>query len=79
MSDKPELIILNGKDEPEGTGGNEMYIFKNDGYTYQCFIIVMGEESSPPASLTILKGNETILTEDAKLIKAQSVTHGSSD
>jgi hypothetical protein len=71
MSDKPELIILNGKDEPEGTGGNELFTFKNAGYKYECFIIVMGESNSPPATLTIFKGDKTIFSEDAKLKKAQ--------
>ncbi|HSZ32819.1 MAG TPA: hypothetical protein VK772_05890 [Puia sp.] len=67
MNKKPELVIENGQIEFEGTGGNSTYTFKNAGYIYQCSIIVMGEESSPPAKLTILKGNKTILTEDAKL------------
>jgi hypothetical protein len=67
MSDKPAQVIENGQIEFEGTGGNELYTFKNAGYIYQCSIIVMGEESSPPAELTILKGNKTILSVDAKL------------
>jgi hypothetical protein len=67
MSDKPDQIIENGQIEFEGTGGNRTYTFKNAGYIYQCSIIVMGEENSPPAELTILKGNKIILTEDAKM------------
>ena len=66
-SDKPDLVIQNGKLEFKGSGGNEDYIFKNAEYIYRCSIIVMGEDNSPPAELIILKGNETILTENAKI------------
>jgi hypothetical protein len=46
MSDKPDLVILKGDVIFEGSGGNHYYEFKNGGYTYQCSIIIMGEDDS---------------------------------
>jgi hypothetical protein len=68
MSDKPDLILANGVWIPEGSGGNHRYEFKNGEYKYECSIIVMGEEGSPPASLTVYKGDQEILTQNAKPI-----------
>ena len=69
MSDKPDVIIENGQSEPEGTGGNEKFTFKNAGYVYECFIINMGEDGSPPAKLTIFKGDKAILSESANMLR----------
>lgn len=69
MSDKPNIIIQNGKLEVDGSGGNHRYIFKNKEYTYECSIIVLGEEESPPAILTVYKNENEILKQNAtKLI-----------
>jgi len=65
MSDKPDLILSDGKFIPEGSGGNHKYEFKNADYIYECSIIVMGEEGSPPALLTIYKGEKEILSQKA--------------
>ncbi len=65
--DKPELVIENGILEFEGSGGNRVYTFKNADYIYRCSIIVIGETNSPPAELEILKGDKTILTENAEM------------
>jgi hypothetical protein len=69
MSEKPEIVLEKGEYVPEGSGGNHSYKFKNSGYVYECSIIVMGEENSPPALLTIYKGDKVILSEGANLIK----------
>ncbi|WP_406825177.1 hypothetical protein [Pedobacter sp. KACC 23697] len=67
-SDKPKLILTNGKFTPDGSGGNHNYQFKNGDYLYTCFITVMGEKSAPPAQLVISKAGKEILSQPAKKI-----------
>jgi len=69
MSDRPELIIDKGKYIPEDSGGDHRYEFKNGEYTYDCSMIVIGEENSPPAKLTIYKDRKIILSQDATSLK----------
>ena len=69
MSDKPDLIIMNGEFIQEGGGGNYTYEFKNGEYVYDCSIIIIGEETSPPALLTIFKDTKEILSQKAKIIR----------
>lgn len=66
MSEKPDIIIEHGTVNFDGSGGNHTYTFKNNGYTYDCDVIVMGENTAPPAMLTISKGQKVILRQDAK-------------
>jgi hypothetical protein len=68
MSVKPELVLENGEYVPEGTGGNHSYKFKTGDFIYECSIIIMGPDDSPPARLTIYKGNKPILYRDAKIV-----------
>lgn len=68
MSDKPKLILTNGKFKPDGSGGNHNYQFKSGDYVYTCFIIVMGEKDAPPAQLVITKAGKQILYQPAKKI-----------
>ena len=68
MSDPPDIIIENGEYIADGSGGNHNYEFKNKEYTYECYIIVMGEENSPPAELTISKNGKEILSQKARII-----------
>lgn len=69
MSSTPDLIITNGEYVSSGTGGNHSYIFKNGNYTYECSIIVMGEQNSPPAMVTIYNGEKEILVQNAKKLQ----------
>lgn len=69
MSEKPEVLLLNGKVEFDGSGGNHSYIFKSGEYTYECGIVEMGEDGAPPAYLTITKGEKEILSQNAKIKK----------
>ena len=69
MSEKPDIVINNGVYIPEGTGGNHSYEFKNGEYIYNCLIIVLGEDDSPPALLTVRKGEKEILSQDAQIIR----------
>jgi len=69
MSEKPDLVLKNGKLFMEGSGGNHRIEFKNADYIYECSIIELGEDDSPPAMLTIYKGDKEILSQDARIIK----------
>ena len=69
MSSKPDLIILNGQYVPDGSGGNHSFEFINGAYKYECAIIVMGENDSPPASLTIYKGGKQVLFEKGNIVR----------
>jgi hypothetical protein len=68
MSDEPDLVITNGKWVADGSGGNSHYDFKKGAFLYECYIIVMGEDDSPPATLTIYQGDKVILEQNAKIV-----------
>jgi hypothetical protein len=68
MSQKPDLIITNGKWISDGSGGNSHYEFKKDAYLYECYIIVIGTDDSPPAYLSISQNGKEILNQDAKIV-----------
>ena len=69
MTDKPDIVLQNGQFIADGSGGNCSYQFKNGDYLYECSIIVMGEDDSPPAFLTISKGDKDILNQKALIIR----------
>ncbi|SHL35068.1 hypothetical protein [Flavobacterium saccharophilum] len=68
MSQKPNLIITNGKWISDGSGGNSHYEFKKDAYLYECYIIVIGTDDSPPAYLSISQNGKEILNQNAKIV-----------
>ena len=68
MSKKPDLIITNGKWISDGSGGNSHYEFKKDAYLYECYIIVIGTDDSPPAYLSISQNGKEILNQNAKIV-----------
>ena len=68
MTDKPDLIITGGKSVADGTGGNHSYVFKKDGYTYECQIFIIGADDTPPANLVVYKGRKELLSQPAKII-----------
>ncbi|MEJ1223104.1 hypothetical protein [Sediminicola sp. 1XM1-17] len=67
MNVAPDLILSNGKVIHDGSGGNHRYEFSNGPYTYVCSIITLGTSDSPPATLSIFKGDKEILSERAIL------------
>lgn len=67
ISDRPSLVIQNGTVEFDGNGGNHTFHFRLADHTYDCDIIFMGEKDSPPAALTVKKGDITILEQRAIL------------
>lgn len=68
MTDKPDLIIENGVFVADGTGGNHYYEFKKGDFKYECYIIVLGEKNSPPATLTVYQSGKKILSQNAKIV-----------
>jgi len=69
ISEKPEMLLLDGKVEFDGSGGNHSYIFKSGKYTYECGIVEMGEDGASPAYLTVTKGEKVIMSQNAKIKK----------
>ena len=69
MSEKPELVMLNGEVEFDGSGGNHSFIFKTGEYIYECGIVEMGEDDAPPAYISVRKGEKEILSQNAKIKK----------
>lgn len=63
ISNKPSLVITGGKIEIQGSGGNHSYIFKNGDYTYECQIIILGEDDGPLGYLKVYKKDKEILNE----------------
>lgn len=66
---KPDLVLKNGTWIPDGSGGNSRYEFVNGNYKYECAINVVGSEETPPASLTVYKGEKEILYQAARIIR----------
>ncbi len=71
MSEKPDLVLLNGECEYYGSGGNHSYFFKNGAYTYECVMHVIGDEEGDgrDATLKITKGDKQILSQKADIVK----------
>lgn len=69
MSEKPDLVLTNGEWFFEGSGGNHRIEFRNAGYKYVCSIIKLGTVDSPDAVLTVYKGEQEILSQDAQLVQ----------
>ena len=68
MSEKPDIIIKNGKLDMQGSGGNHSFDFKNGPYIYQINVIELGEDGAPPARLRVFKRENQLLVEDAQII-----------
>ncbi|MCP4484232.1 MAG: hypothetical protein GY823_06690 [Flavobacteriaceae bacterium] len=62
-TEKPDLVLLNGKITFEGSGGNHHYVFKNGEYVYRCYVSVIGNDTSPPGNLDVFKSDETLLSQ----------------
>ena len=69
ISEKPEMLLLDGKVEFDGSGGNHSYIFKSGKYKYECGIVEMGEDGAPPAYLAVTKGEKVIMSQNAIIKK----------
>lgn len=64
QSEQPDLILTNGSWAPDGSGGNSYYTFTNGAYRYECYLMRIGPEDSPPGVLSVYKRNKMIVEED---------------
>ncbi|NMM42710.1 hypothetical protein [Pseudoalteromonas arctica] len=62
-SDKPDIILLKGEIEFEGSGGNHSYTFKNGRYRYVLRVTVIGCDTSPPGWLEVYKDDKLLLSD----------------
>lgn len=69
MTDAPELVLLNGEYEYQGSGGDVHYIFKNGVYKYVVATNYLGPNNSPDAYLWVYNKEKKILDHGAKIIK----------
>jgi hypothetical protein len=64
----PNIILDNGELEYQGSGGNHVFTFTNNNYTYRVYRTIMGEPGSPDIILEVKKNGKVILTEDGTFI-----------
>ena len=64
ISEKPDMILLNGDITFEGSGGNHHYTFKNGRYSYVLQVTIIGCDTSPPGWLEVYKDEQRVLSED---------------
>jgi hypothetical protein len=68
MSEKPDLVLENGRWIPDGSGGNHHYEFVRGVYKYVCSIVPLSENDIP-AYLTVYKNGEVILNQPAEILE----------
>lgn len=69
ISNKPDLVLYNGKWTPEGSGGNHHFTFTNKAYQYLIHVNILREDATPPFHLEVRKNNQTLLTQSGRLKK----------
>jgi hypothetical protein len=62
-SEKPDLVLFNGKREFEGSGGNHFFTFLKGEYKYVCCVWVLREEATPPGELKVYKKDDLLLSD----------------
>ena len=67
-SSKPDIILTDGEKVFEGSGGNHVFTFVSNNYTYKVYRNVPGYRNTPDVRLYIMKDGEEILKEEGKLI-----------
>ncbi len=65
---KPDLLLLNGDLQIDGSGGNHELIFKNGKYTYTIYRFVIGDSDTPEVLLEVSKDNHLVVSEPGKLL-----------
>ncbi len=69
MLEEPELVVFDGEQEFQGSGGDVHYIFKNGTYKYIVATNRLGPNDSPDAYLWVYNGSQMIMEHGAKIIK----------
>jgi hypothetical protein len=67
ISNKPDLVIINGELTPDGSGGNRSITFTNGQFNYIVYINVLGTEETPSFKLEVTKNDNIILSQPAKI------------
>lgn len=63
LSERPDLVLLNGLVVYDGTGGNHYYDFSSGPYRYRCYVNVIGYDDKLPGELQVSKYDRTILSQ----------------
>ncbi|MEH6394152.1 hypothetical protein [Pseudoalteromonas sp.] len=63
LSDKPDIVLVNGDIKFDGSGGNHSYTFKNGRYSYVLQVTVIGCDTSPPGWLEVYKDKKLLLSD----------------
>ena len=69
MADKPDILIKSGDVEFYGSANNHTYSFNKGEYEYQFIVTYIGPVEAYPYTFTILKNDEIISEDEAKIIK----------
>ena len=69
ISSQPDLVLNQGRVEFKGSGGNHAYLFKSGQYEYRVDRNLIGADDSPEVSLSVTKGNQTVLNQVGDLIQ----------
>jgi hypothetical protein len=68
LDDAPDLIISGGRHEMQGSGGNNVYKFNHNGYSYTVYQTILGTEYSAPYGIWIEQDDKPIEHYVAELI-----------
>lgn len=60
----PDLVLTGGDEVYEGSAGNHYYEFASGDYVYTVYVIRVGPEDSPPATLDVSRGDEVLLSQE---------------
>lgn len=67
-SSKPDIVLTDGEKVFEGSGGNHVFTFVNEHYTYKVYRTMVENPKMPEIRLYIIKDGKEILKEEGKLI-----------
>lgn len=68
QSSKPDLILINGKREYDGSAGNYTFIFNSGNYHYQVYRMLMGSDESSEVSLVVTKNKLKLLEQHGVIL-----------
>ncbi len=69
MGEKPDLIINNGEMDIQGTMSSEIFIFKNNGFTYQIQDAEEASEGGAEKQFLIFNGEKEIFRQKARSVE----------
>lgn len=66
---KPDLILVNGELQFEGSGGNHTITFKKGEFYYKIYRGIIGVKDAAQISLTVEQNEKVILQQDGKFVE----------